>query len=104
MKDHNDFDVIDRLLCLFWPGLAALLLAHHDHLRAQAAPRTPTRTDHLHTLLRLACRPLPVADPARQGAGLVDAPTALGVPLPLTWQPEPATEQMRVATSPYPRT
>ncbi|MFE5550319.1 S8 family serine peptidase, partial [Streptomyces sp. NPDC056534] len=28
-------------------GLAALLLAHHDHLRTQNVPRTPARADHL---------------------------------------------------------
>ncbi|MFE5946839.1 hypothetical protein [Streptomyces sp. NPDC056480] len=60
-------------------GLAALLLAHHDHLRTQAHPRTPARTSQLYTLLRAACRPVPGTDPARTGAGLADAPTALGI-------------------------
>ncbi|MFC8016393.1 S8 family serine peptidase [Streptomyces cinereoruber] len=40
-------------------GLAALLLAHHDHLRTHAMPRTPTRTSQLYMLLRTACRRFP---------------------------------------------
>ncbi|MFD8396068.1 S8 family serine peptidase [Streptomyces sp. NPDC059680] len=59
-------------------GLSALLLAHHDHLRAEALPRTRARADRLYTLLRTACRPLRNADP-RTGAGIADAPTALGI-------------------------
>ncbi|MFD7446511.1 S8 family serine peptidase [Streptomyces sp. NPDC059909] len=81
-------------------GLAALLLAHHDHLRTQAVPRTPARADYLHTLLRTACRPVPGADPARMGAGLADAPTALGTPA--TWQQDPRAEQMYAAAGLYP--
>ncbi|MEV6057393.1 S8 family serine peptidase [Streptomyces sp. NPDC052107] len=64
-------------------GLAALLLAHHDHLRTQAVPRTAARADRLYLLMRTACRPLPGADP-RLGAGIADAPTALGIPT--SWQ------------------
>ncbi|PIB04258.1 hypothetical protein B1C81_33780 [Streptomyces sp. HG99] len=64
-------------------GLAALLLAHHDHLRTQAVPRTADRADRLYLLVRTACRPLPGADP-RLGAGIADAPTALGIPA--SWQ------------------
>ncbi|WP_327241569.1 S8 family serine peptidase [Streptomyces sp. NBC_01320] len=64
-------------------GLAALLLAHHDQLRTQAVPRTAARADPLYLLLRTACRPLPGADP-RLGAGIADAPTALGIPA--SWQ------------------
>ncbi|GGJ56073.1 S8 family serine peptidase [Streptomyces brasiliensis] len=67
-------------------GLAALLLAHHDRLRTQVTPRTAERADHLYGLLRTACRPLPGADP-RTGAGIADAPTALGIPT--SWQPDP---------------
>ncbi|MFF3662836.1 S8 family serine peptidase [Streptomyces olivochromogenes] len=69
-------------------GLAALLLAHHDQLRTQIMPRTATRADHLYRLLRTACRPLPGADP-RTGAGIADAPTALGIPT--SWQADPYT-------------
>ncbi|MFE0654638.1 S8 family serine peptidase [Streptomyces sp. NPDC059534] len=72
-------------------GLAALLLAHHDHLRTHATPRTPARTSQLYTLLRTACRPVPAADPARTGAGIADAPTALGIAT--TWQYSPAADQ-----------
>ncbi|MER7577883.1 S8 family serine peptidase [Streptomyces sp. NPDC126514] len=60
-------------------GLAALLLAHHDHLRTQVMPRTTARADQLYLLLQTACRPLPGPDP-RTGAGITDAPTALGIP------------------------
>jgi subtilisin family serine protease len=69
-------------------GLAALLLAHHDHLRTQVMPRTATRADHLYRLLQTACRPLPGAD-HRTGAGIADAPTALGIPT--SWQADPYT-------------
>ena len=71
-------------------GLSALLLAHHDHLRAEAVSRTSARADTLYTLLRTACRPLPAAD-ARTGAGVVDAPTALGIPS--SWQHDYRAEQ-----------
>jgi hypothetical protein len=64
-------------------GLAAVLLAHHDHLRARPYPRTATRVGYLHTLLRTACQPVTGADPARTGAGLADAPTALGLSGPI---------------------
>ncbi|WP_406053918.1 S8 family serine peptidase [Streptomyces sp. NBC_01077] len=84
-------------------GLAALLLAHHDHLRTQAIPRTPARAGHLLALLRIACRPLPGTDPTRLGAGIADAPTALGTPA--LWQPEHGTHPMYAAAGgPYLRT
>ncbi|MGW3244108.1 S8 family serine peptidase [Streptomyces sp. NPDC001070] len=60
-------------------GLAALVLAHHDQLRATPHTRSAARTDHLMALLRGASRPLPVTEPLRIGAGLPDAPTALGL-------------------------
>lgn len=82
-------------------GLAALLLAHHDHLRTQVMPRIPARADHLYTLLRTACRPLPGADPARVGAGIADAPTALGIPA--SWQQDYRSEQMSAEAGAYPR-
>ncbi|MGW2938918.1 S8 family serine peptidase [Streptomyces sp. NPDC001156] len=68
-------------------ALAALVLAHHDHLRGPAAARTPARADHLLTLLRTACQPVFTAETARTGAGLVDAPTALGIPT--SWHTAP---------------
>jgi subtilisin family serine protease len=74
-------------------GLSALLLAHHDHLRTEDVPRTPARADSLCTLLRAACRPLMGADP-RVGAGIADAPTALG--LSLSWQEDFRGEQTYV--------
>ncbi|MGW3852142.1 S8 family serine peptidase [Streptomyces fagopyri] len=83
-------------------GLAALLLAHHDHLRTQVMPRTPARAEFLYTLLRTACQPLPGADPARVGAGVADAPTALGIPH--AWQQQDyRAEQTHAAAGPYPR-
>ncbi|MFE0628543.1 S8 family serine peptidase [Streptomyces sp. NPDC058864] len=60
-------------------GLAALVLAHHEHLRAAPQPRGAARTDRLMSLLRGASRPLPVTEQLRVGAGLPDAPTALGL-------------------------
>ncbi|MDX2649629.1 S8 family serine peptidase [Streptomyces sp. PA03-1a] len=63
-------------------GLAALLLAHHEQLRATPHPRGAARTDQLMALLRGASRPLPVTEPLRVGAGLPDAPTALGLAAP----------------------
>ncbi|MGW1888385.1 S8 family serine peptidase [Streptomyces sp. NPDC001970] len=75
-------------------GLAALMLAHHDHLRTQVVPRTAARADLLYTLLRTACRPLPGADP-RLGAGIADAPTALGIPA--SWQQDYRAEQAYAA-------
>jgi subtilisin family serine protease len=75
-------------------GLSALLLAHHDHLRAEAVPRTSARADSLYTLLRTACRPLLGADP-RVGAGIADAPTALGITS--SWQQDYRAEQTYAA-------
>jgi subtilisin family serine protease len=60
-------------------GLAALTLAHHDALRIQPQPRSSARVDHVHTMLRTSCRPVPGIDPTRIGAGLPDAPAALGL-------------------------
>uniref|UniRef100_UPI003F4991E4 S8 family serine peptidase n=1 Tax=Streptomyces sp. CA-141956 TaxID=3240051 RepID=UPI003F4991E4 len=82
-------------------GLAALLLAHHDHLRTHAMPRTPARTSQLYALLRTACHPLPGADPLRAGAGIADAPTALGIAA--AWQYSPAAEPSFTAAAGYPQ-
>ena len=60
-------------------GLAALTLAHHDALRIQPQPRSAARVDHVHATLRASCRPVPGLDPVRIGAGLPDAPAALGL-------------------------
>ena len=70
-------------------ALAALLLAHHDQLRATAhQPRGHARVDHLTTLLRAGAHPVPGTDPARTGAGMPDAPTTLGLTTP-TWPTAP---------------
>ncbi|MGW8358895.1 S8 family serine peptidase [Streptomyces wedmorensis] len=81
-------------------GLAALLLAHHDQLRTHPMPRTPMQTSQLYTLLRTACRPVFAADPARTGAGIADAPTALGIAT--AWQHHAAAEQPFTAAG-YPQ-
>lgn len=61
-------------------GLAALLLSHNF---PAPHPRTATRVHYLHALLHAACRRVPALDPARTGAGLPDAPTALRLPEPV---------------------
>ncbi|WP_079408616.1 S8 family serine peptidase [Streptomyces sp. 3211] len=81
-------------------GLAALLLAHHDHLRTQAVPRTPARVDRLLALLRSACRPVPGTDPSRLGTGIADAPTALGTPT--LWPQEYGTHPMHAVAGGHP--
>ncbi|MFE5947962.1 S8 family serine peptidase [Streptomyces sp. NPDC056480] len=78
-------------------GLAALLLAHHDQLRTQAMRRTPVRTSQLYNLLRTACQLVPGADPACTGAGIADAPTALG--MATAWQYGRSAEQRGIAAS-----
>ncbi|GAA1880275.1 hypothetical protein GCM10009753_04540 [Streptantibioticus ferralitis] len=69
-------------------GLAALTLAHHDTLRIQPQPRSVARVDHVHAMLRGSCRPVPGTDPKRVGAGLPDAPAALGLQ-PTAPMPQP---------------
>ncbi|MFE0654096.1 S8 family serine peptidase [Streptomyces sp. NPDC059534] len=82
-------------------GLAALLLAHHDHLRTQNIPKTPARADRLLALLRSACRPVPGTDPLRLGTGIADAPTALGAPE--LWQQDHGAHPLyATAGQPYP--
>ncbi|MFJ4847188.1 MULTISPECIES: S8 family serine peptidase [unclassified Streptomyces] len=78
----NGYSVADgtALAAAHLTGLAALLLAHHDQLRSSPHPRTAERADHLMALLRTASRPVPGTDVLRQGAGLPDAPIALGLP------------------------
>lgn len=58
---------------------------HHDHVRTSA------RTIQLYTLLRTTCHPIPGADPARTGASITDAPTALDITT--TWWFSPCPEQ-----------
>ncbi|GAB7189449.1 hypothetical protein NUM3379_01550 [Kineococcus sp. NUM-3379] len=61
-------------------GLAALVLAHHpDFQEAGMNLKGAARVDHLFALLRSSVTPLDVGDPERVGAGLPDAPRALGL-------------------------
>jgi subtilisin family serine protease len=60
-------------------GLAALVLAHHDDFRTRYATRNAGRVSHLFNLIRASCQPLAGADPNRTGAGIPDAPRALGL-------------------------
>ena len=68
-------------------GLAALLLAHHPEFRDRFAARDGNRVDRLFDLIRGSCRPLPLGDPGRSGAGLPDAVAALGLIPPVTTTP-----------------
>ena len=61
-------------------GLAALVLAHHPDF--QSGPftlRGAARVEHLFTLLKASATSLQFGDPERSGAGLPDAPRALGL-------------------------
>lgn len=61
-------------------GLAALVLAHHPDFRAAGLGlRGAARVDRLFAILRAAATPLSLGDPSRVGAGLPDAPRALGL-------------------------
>jgi subtilisin family serine protease len=62
-------------------ALTALVLAHHDDFRQLYARRGPDRVAYLHQLLTTSCRP--AGDPARTGAGIPDAPRALGITSPV---------------------
>ncbi|GAA2009115.1 subtilisin family serine protease [Nakamurella flavida] len=58
-------------------GLAALVLAHHPDL--QGAPRNAARVDRVRELILGSAVPLDVGDGRRTGAGVPDAPRALGL-------------------------
>ena len=58
-------------------GLAALVLAHHPDL--QGAPRTAARVDLVRAAILSSAAPLDVGDVQRTGAGVPDAPRALGL-------------------------
>jgi hypothetical protein len=64
-------------------ALAALVLAHHPLFRPEAggpsAAHDATRPARLVNVLKASCRPLPLLDPARAGAGIPDVAVALGV-------------------------
>jgi subtilisin family serine protease len=67
-------------------GVAALVLAHHDGFREWFRLRNAARVGHLFQIISASCRPVGIADGNRCGAGLPDAPRALGL-VPLGAQP-----------------
>ena len=60
-------------------ALAALVLAHHADFRRDFAGRDARRVERLFQILKATAQPL--GEPAQTGAGLPDAPAALGLPL-----------------------
>jgi subtilisin family serine protease len=58
-------------------ALAALVLAHHHEFRNGYRARAAARVDRLQQIIRASCRP--IGDPARTGAGIPDAVTAVGL-------------------------
>jgi subtilisin family serine protease len=58
-------------------ALAALVLAHHHEFRNGYRARSAGRVDRLRQIIRASCRL--IGDPARTGAGIPDAVTALGL-------------------------
>ncbi len=72
-------------------ALAALILAHHPLFRREpgrpAMTRDSSRPARLLAVIKGSCRPLPLLDPARTGAGIPDAAVALSVAPWATHQP-----------------
>lgn len=60
-------------------GLAALVLAHHPDFKGRYLARNAARVDRLFQILRESALPIDVGDRTRVGAGLPDAPRALGL-------------------------
>ncbi len=61
-------------------GLAALVLAHHPDFKGGAFQnRDARRVERLFQILKETATPLQFGDPTRSGAGLPDAPRALGL-------------------------
>ncbi len=58
-------------------ALAALVLGHHADFRSGYATRNSSRVERLFQILKETAQPL--GDPARTGAGMIDAPCALGL-------------------------
>jgi subtilisin family serine protease len=62
---------------------AGLVLAHHPQFRPEAGRpammRDASRVDRLFQLILASCRPLPGLGPLQSGAGVPDAPVAVGV-------------------------
>jgi subtilisin len=77
-------------------ALAALVLAHHADFQREFAARNALRVERLFQIVKLTARPL--GDPLRTGAGLPDAPRALGLPAQLDAPPlDAGLEEMRAA-------
>ncbi len=72
-------------------ALAALILAHHPLFRREPGrpdmTRDSSRPARLLEVIKGSCRPLPLLDPARTGAGIPDAAVALSVAPWATHQP-----------------
>jgi subtilisin family serine protease len=62
-------------------GLATLMLAHHAAFRGAGGMRSQERVERLFQLIRMSASRVSLADPARIGYGLPDAPAALGLVL-----------------------
>jgi subtilisin family serine protease len=61
-------------------GLAALVLAHHPDFRTpELQARSGARVDRLFQILKASATPVVLGDTTRTGAGLPDAPRALGL-------------------------
>ena len=60
-------------------GLATLVLAHHPDFQGRFKVRSAERVDRLFEIIKQSSRPLDFGDRNRVGAGLPDAPRALGL-------------------------
>lgn len=76
-------------------ALAALVLAHHADFRDGYRVRGPARVDRLHQIIRASCRPLPLGDPRRTGAGIPDAVAAVGLVPGVVTSSHPALDMLR---------
>jgi hypothetical protein len=60
-------------------GLAALVLAHHRDFKGPFQARDARRVERLFQIIKESATMLPIGDASRIGAGLPDAPRALGL-------------------------
>ncbi|HEX2085323.1 MAG TPA: S8 family serine peptidase, partial [Solirubrobacteraceae bacterium] len=60
-------------------GLAALVLAHHPDFKGPGGGRNAQRVERLFELIKRSATPMLFGDPNRTGAGMPDAPRALGL-------------------------
>jgi subtilisin family serine protease len=60
-------------------GLAALVLAHHRDFKGPFQARDARRVERLFEIIKGSATMLPIGDASRIGAGLPDAPRALGL-------------------------